>query len=222
MEATKEKVKERPILFSTPMVIALLTDQKDITRRMQGLEAINGITREVKHSGYYVNKKGQLVAQFKDGDQIIECPCPYGVEGDNLWVRETLYQNGELGIEYFANKETIDEMIIPNDYGPYGGDYSFRAIPNIHMPRWACRLILGIKSLRVERLHDITEEDAIREGVEKVADYGSTGYKLYTDPEKAYSDIDALWSFRSLWESINGKESWDANPWVWRIEFKKL
>lgn len=221
MEQVEQKVKERPILFSTPMVKAILEGRKTVTRRVLDL------TPDlfwIKQFGYTVftpdghisgrgmyNNQGPAEKFFK---------LKYGKPGDVLWVRETLYQEGELGIGYVAGREPIEESIIPEDHKPYR-NYAFCNIPNIHMPRWACRLRLKIKSIRVERLHDITEEDAIREGIEK----DSHGwYKNYLGHDQWGNEFgcNALESFKELWQSINGKESWEANPWVWRIEFEKL
>lgn len=90
------------------------------------------------------------------------------------------------------------------------------------MPKAAARIFLEVVNVRCERLHDISESDAIAEGVYQHSDYGSTGYRHYGKPEEALTDIDAVWSFETLWESINGKDSWKANPWVWVYEFKVI
>lgn len=144
--------------------------------------------------------------------------CPFGRPGDLLWVRETLYQNGELGLEYVADKECIDESIIPDDHKPYR-NYAFCNIPSIHMPKWAARLWLQVTDVKVELLQDITEDDAISEGVEKMGEFVFP-YKHYASG--AASCIDAKTSFRTLWQAINGDESWVLNPWVWVISFKVL
>ena len=99
-------------------------------------------------------------------------------------------------------------------------DRNLRWKNKMFMPADKARFFIRITKVRCERLQDITEEDAIAEGIEKVCDYGTTGYKLYTQPDAAFSDIDAVWSYESLWESINGKGSWDLNPWIWIYEFQ--
>lgn len=222
------EVKERPILFSTPMVKAILEGRKTVTRRIVDID--HELANDVSKWGYSIfTPEGHISARTKQktetghryGEKFIKLK--YGKPGYLLWVRETLYQNGELGLEYFADKEPIDESIIPDDYGPYGGDYSFRAIPNIHMPRWACRLRLEIVSIGVERLHDIKEEDAKREGAPMyVPGHGIiTQADVNSDP--GYLNfVNYRMGFEHLWTSINGAESWNANPWVWRIEFKEI
>lgn len=132
--------------------------------------------------------------------------CKYGQPGDNLWVRET-----------WAHE--------------YGGGYLYRAShshmkpdgnwkPSIHMPRAASRILLKITDVRVERLNDINEWDAIDEGLEMVN--GPDGIKYYGNygDNNAGTALHPVESFRSLWESINGPDSWNQNPFVWVIEFK--
>jgi hypothetical protein len=139
--------------------------------------------------------------------------CPYGQVGDRLWVRETW--SGREGHElhgctgtyfYFADGE--------NQFGKQiGFTYMQRERkwrPSIHMPRWASRITLEITSVRVERLRDISESDAKSEGAE---------------PSIVGEDLDYLKfraGFQTLWESISGPESWDSNPWVWVVEFKRV
>jgi hypothetical protein len=244
------KLKEHPMLYSTPMVTAILDDRKDITRRMQGLDPVNALTRIVKHSGYHVNKKGQLVALFKDGDQAIECVCPYGGPGDLIWVRETIYAYGywslvdgkwkfnDSSMQYEGYRYMDNPPVEINEHRNDGIGWYKR--PSIFMPREAIRLKLYIESIRVERLHDITPDDACREGInywnidwqalnggEMVADYENYTWTSRLAEDSTYKDrhfptfANPIDSFRSLWESINGKASWDSNPWVWRIEFNK-
>jgi hypothetical protein len=90
--------------------------------------------------------------------------------------------------------------------------------PSIHMPKEAARIWLEVTEVRVERLHDITEEDAIAEGVEKLNNW----WKDYTSDQDAYDMQTAMCSFDSLWKKINGEESWNENPWVWVVSFKVL
>lgn len=96
--------------------------------------------------------------------------------------------------------------------------------PSIHMPRTACRILLEITGVRVERLHEISEADAQAEGVERVV--AGVGWRRYCDPDSEEVGVppcgDARRSFRSLWKFINGDESWNANPWVWVVEFKRV
>jgi hypothetical protein len=141
--------------------------------------------------------------------------CPYGKVGDVLWVRETW---APLFVEHGAtaykasvlnlNGINIKEHIVEG-----------RWRPSIHIPKSRSRIFLEITSIKVERLNDITEKAAIAEGVEN--------HELLFR-YKDYREADTFWftkavnSFRSLWESINGAESWDSNPWVWVIEFKQI
>lgn len=221
-------MKEIPILFSTPMVQAELEGRKTKTRRTAGLDTLNKDPNDwqfewaepMRNLWTFTQKSSLNEESLRDKTfNQFQTKCPYGQPGDLLWVRETLYQNGELGLEYVANKEYIDEAIIPDDYGPYGGSYSFRNIPAIHMPKWAARIWLQITNIRVERLQDITEEDAQAEGMEKMDD-SPFPYKLYSS--NTASCADAKTSFKFLWQNINGQESWDANPFVWCVSFKVL
>lgn len=159
--------------------------------------------------------------------------CPYGKPGDRLWVREKFlvelpgdYRYDAEGIppgEYPAHlqKESIVHYAATNTLKTLGAWK-----PSIHMPRWASRITLEIVSVRVERLNDISEEDAEREGVESAWDDGLPDSKW--GPAWAAADksnprltrFGARSGFAVLWESINGPGSWEANPWVWVVEFK--
>lgn len=222
-------MKTISILFSTQMVQAILEGRKTQTRRVikkqPDLSKHTHISRAVILDGTNTE-----VFNYHTGRSInVESvKCPYGQPGYILWVRETHYawghwtsisEDGKTTWEFqdltlFEDKEYHYETNPPEKVmkGRLGVGYYKR--PAIFMPKEACRLFLKVKSVRVERLQDISEDDAIAEGVEQIADYGSTGYKLYTEPEAAYSDIDALYSFESLWQSINGEQSWNDNPWV--------
>lgn len=201
------EIKERPLLYSTPMVQATLEGRKTQTRRVVKPQPEQILAQGIVDGrGYGITTERNTISHY----------CPYGQPGDRLWVRETLIQQGELGLQYVADSEWIDEAIIPVSYGPYGGDYTFRNIPAIHMPRWACRLLLEITAIRVERLQDISEEDAIREGVFWDSE---SGFWYVGDTLQAQSATEA---FMKLWIAINGEESWKANPWVWAIEFRRV
>ena len=129
--------------------------------------------------------------------------CPYGVIGDRLWVRETWRCFGGREYEYQQHQPSI---IYRADDGPTHNEGGWR--PSIFMPRWASRITLEITGVRVERLQDISEADAEAEGC--------------TGDHRADRDSDAAQEFRSLWNQINGKRaSWDSNPWVWVVEFRR-
>jgi hypothetical protein len=127
---------------------------------------------------------------------------PYGKQGGHLWVRETY---ADIGCR-FTYRADVDD----------GAHCMVKKwTPSIHMPRSACRLLLDISAVHVERLQDITEEQAITEGILR----DGSGWRGGKDLPWCASPIGA---FRILWESINGRGSWDANPWVWAIHFKRL
>lgn len=196
----------KPILFSTPMVQAIMNGTKVQTRRITK----NDLCVD-QDSGYtYFKYKGAITkVDIHDWKDSLIKYCPYGQTGDILWVRETFQVT--KGKYYFkVNKEG---KLIIND-SPYK--------PSIFMPKDACRIFLKIINIRVERLQDISEEDAISEGIEKfhpnkkeLYDYRSYAVK-YDAPCFPYI------SFQTLWQSINtdnGKR-WCDNPWVWVVEFE--
>lgn len=222
-------LKISPILFSSEMVKAILDGRKTQTRRVIKPQPIEGLTF---WGDYYIKGKGNDKLALGAAIQGIDLNgfCPYGNSGDILWVREKWAardcntRNGEVKIEYaasegiFQKKNIRQSVMILNT--PLGLAKKWK--PSIHMPKDVCRLFLKVKSVRVERLRDISEEDARAEGVEET----KLGFKNY---EKSYSvsefiggGTEALRSFQSLWKSINGPESWDANPWVWVIEFEVI
>lgn len=170
-------VKERPILFSAPMVRAILDGRKKQTRRV------------VK----FKKKIGVL-----NNDEFLML-CPHGKRGDRLWVRESFLQDSG-GFIYRADGDFEGNAKILGGWRP-----------SIFMPRWASRILLEITNVRVERINDISEEDAIAEGVDGEKEAAAIGSTWYDKPRRAY---------RRIWESINGQGSWDLNPFVWVIEFK--
>lgn len=221
-------MKETPILFSTTMVQAILNSKKTQTRRILK----HGLGSMMDNPLIKVSiTDGGLMAHFKvhDGqprESFFGDKCPYGKIGDVLWVREKLYQNGELGLEYVADGTDIDENIIPEDFKvrvDKSGNYKFCNIPNIFMPKVFARIWLKITNIRVERLQDISEHDVIAEGIQK----HEGGYKTnYRQPNsKSYLDgysFDHADAFKTLWQSINGEDSWKLNPWVWVVEFERI
>lgn len=215
MDKLEIRATERPILFSTPMVKAILEDRKTMTRRKKGIPALITVN-EHTHYEYKGTASGlpatHCFARMYRGNWVEtkHAFCPYGQPGDKLWVRETFVPN------YFDNHTS-----------GYKADWNSTAAelipepkwkPSIHMPKSAARIWLEIVSIRVERLHDITNEDAKCEGVLKI-DKNET-YFAYDCKAESYPHPKG--SFFSLWESINGAESLASNPWLWVIEFKRI
>ena len=141
--------------------------------------------------------------------------CPYGTIGDRLWVREA------FACRFGIIPDRYIEKYFYRADGEHEGKLKWK--PSIHMPRSASRITLEITKIRVERLNEISEDDAKNEGVLYYGDE-SGDYKNYEYDDKEGDDWGvktAKESFQTLWESINGKGSWEANPWVWVIEFKR-
>lgn len=182
-----------PILFSTMMVQAIMKNRKTITRR-EAEPTAN------KDADYTTIIDGKVCWNNK--------PCPYGQMGDVIWVRETwspgIVENGShTGIRYKADDEF----------------YNVKWRPSIFMPKSACRIWLEIVEVRLERLQDISKADAIAEGIEWIP--GCVWWKNYLN-KPLPGTSSAINSFKTLWQSINGEQSWKENHWVWVIEFKKI
>ena len=189
-------MKERPILFSGPMVKAILDGSKTQTRRVvKRLDVRSGMPQP-------------------EMDSLLSL-CPYGKPGDRLWVRETFGIDDEDGsVLYFADPDTAQAA----EHARVCEDRYPRRRASIHMPRWASRILLEITDVRVERLCDISEDDARAEGIEY-----SERFKGYcVGMAEHYNSHDPRLSYASLWESINGPDSWAANPWVWVVEFRRI
>ena len=207
-------MKERPILMSAPMVQATLrsVDPKTQTRRAvkwRGLEPglnlqFTGLEVQRSGSAWVLASPTRTSSEYRSGPML----CPYGKPGDRLWVREG----------YWADATTKEFKWYVNDiFTPDRVRDHCRLIPSIHMPRKLSRLLLEIVAVRVERLLDISEADAIAEGIEQL----SPGqWRDYGDPTD--SCFDPISSFRTLWESINGFQSSKDNPFVWVVEFKRI
>lgn len=230
-------MKERPILFSAPMVRAILDGRKTQTRRIVNKPIPSGH----KFHGWIVestDKKRDGCAAWGIGDDalaydLIVAKCKYGKPGDRLWVRETFAHDFEHN-RYFYKAECDDDGTVPhliNGCGLGGGVGNTQISkwkPSIHMPRSASRILLEVTNARVERLQDISEKDAIAEGISKVPFRPCDGwpicdgYMVGKDDGVTGLQASAYKAYKKLWESINGTESWDLNPWVWVIDFKVL
>ena len=214
-------MKERPILFKGPLVRAILSGQKTVTRR----------PLKMPHGFWETSATGELVP--------IPANCPYGKPGDRLWVRETwgvishdFDEHGNM-IDWEPDRPASPIREMPFGHGYYSGHVIYRADgeaawagdddgggddrsawkPSIHMPRIASRILLEITDVRVERLQDISRADIRAEGLQCPPELASD------DVSPNYRDwYPAAW--RELWESTGG--DWNANPWVWVVEFKRV
>lgn len=210
---------ERPILFSLPMVRAILDGRKTKTRRVvkpQSTSVIHGKYLDQSEDGDKPTKEDRRSWHRLNEDSNYYEPirCPYGGPGDRLWVRETWAEGGSSTQlpcgEYVwsshlkARYAATDNAIRDKDDSCY-----WRLRPSIHMPRWASRLTLEVVSVRVERLNEISEADARAEG--------------YVGDGVTRHDAEARNWFAGLWDSINAKKHpWSSNPWVWVVEFKRV
>ena len=220
-------MKERPILFSAPMVRAILAGTKTQTRRA------------VKPQPTHFNPVGVPRRARPDAPSSDVIRCPYGQPGDRLWVRETWRYTASSLEESRAITEDIASGIAVDWRATYiekcmkqlgfsredaetADDFeTWRS--SIHMPRWASRITLEVTGVRVERLQDISEADAIAEGVHPA------GVCLPGDDTSAFSRIGRVCNasfpvarYAALWESINGVGAWGKNPLVWVIEFRRV
>jgi hypothetical protein len=224
----KKGPKETPVLFSGAMVRALLDGRKTLTRR---------IIRTQESSWEAVwpldDFKGREFFAFGGKEEkglrkiVGTAKCPLGTTGDLLWVRETVRAenlgDGKWRHVYVADGTGVDRSQFDHLFGDKNMPMrnSKLIIPSIHMPRWANRLWLEIKDVRAERLQDITEEDAMAEGIIKLK---ATGRFVYTRGAQHAGLVypTAVEAYRGLWESLYNPESWEANPWVWAVSFGKL
>ena len=223
-------MKERPILFSAAMVRAILEGRKTQTRRvMKPQPDDDGKIIVGKIGG---NRGVAYVGNSTSGGIVTRVPCPYGRPGDLLYVRETWQAWDRVSVEYnewerwtrerrgglsfdayreeHGNPSSIEYRATSNSRGPW--------TPAIHMPRWASRITLRLTDVRVERVQDISEEDAIAEGITGPHDVGYRAYRVPGDSKPRYSSAVAAF------EAINTERDcgWDANPWVWVLVFEPV
>ena len=233
-QPSERPIKERPILFSGPMVRAILSGEKTQTRRAikpQPTDADDQL-----HGGELSKRAPYDIEDYETGVTLgygfsndtgdgfgLVWRCPYGRPGDRLWVREAwtpdhsafypcfpYVYRADAGFDYERNEE--GKVYSPEQ----DAWYPFRWRPSIHMPRAASRITLEVTGVRVERLQDITEEDAKREGTP------SEIVPIDVSRMPSYPCDEIQGKFAALWESINGEGSWDVNPWVWVVEFKRV
>jgi hypothetical protein len=228
--AGKGERRERPILFSAPMVRALLDGRKTQTRRVVKPQP----TPEVVDAGVISsgNPAANGVWSWLDSKELEwastvgdDFRCPYGVPGDVLWVREAWTP---VPASAYRMSEGVQQTVNPSD--PYmaaiyaaGWDRSIpKWKPSIHMPRWASRLTLKITDVRVERLNDISEADALAEGLVEYDPTDEDPAEFAWDDERGRGEVfnNAVSAYRDLWNHINDPGSWAANPWVWAVSFE--
>lgn len=207
--------KERGMIFNSEMVRAILSGQKAQTRRIVKYVTADNCMTLTKPS------------KTRDGvyTHVMDAPkhglCPHGNVGDRIWVRETWQGplvDFERSDDLLRNPEKYEKpenCVYAADGVPapefYDADDNLRCCwrPSIHMPRWASRITLEITGVRVERLQDISEVDASAEGITPAVGGVEHGWEH-------------RFNFRELWMGIYGESCWQANPWVWVIEFKRV
>lgn len=184
---------ERPILFSGPMVRAILDGRKTQTRRLV-------VCRSKRATDFDL--------------WLQEAECPYGQPGDRLWVRETWGRSTDLVRGYvYATDQHVSRFDILGE----------RWTPSIHMPRAASRLSLEVTSVRVERLQNISEEDALAEGIREDGEPWASEYGWGVADRRVWAANTARQRFEYAWDRINGdRAAWASNPWVWCVGFKRV
>lgn len=221
------ETKERPILFSAPMVRAVLEGRKTVTRRVVKVQPFDLSWSRHDHKFEYTcgrAENGDEIDGFhayttRSGGQW-SAKCPYGQPGDRLWVRETFIDLRGTGVEHRPDPDgPFQRYAYAADCRPGSHsdearkDFGLKYRPSIHMPRAASRILLEITDVRVERLQDISRAGIRAEGLQCPPELASD------DVSPNYRDwYPAAW--RELWESSGG--NWDANPWVWVVEFKRM
>ncbi|MGP7665828.1 hypothetical protein ACTZVH_14350 [Klebsiella pneumoniae] len=207
-------MKERGMIFNGEMVRALLSGRKTQTRRI-----IKDCTVGRDQISKFIQIEKKFIGCYpEDVPELIRECCPYGIPGDRIWVRETWAEAGASAPDLKLYRANYPEHV-PSIYENVPPAEEIRWTPSIHMPRTASRIQLEITDVRVERLNAISEEDARAEGI---IDGGCLNCG---EPEPcgcANPEPDATDAFAYLWQSIYGQESWNADPWVWVIEFKRV
>ena len=202
------------MIFNDEMVRAILNNRKTQTRRIMR----NQPAGDTPETPVMIRNKNGAFQWYDDryGESGF-FPCPFGQQGDRIWVRETyrvhskatdvatLVYRASVRNSWTEQTHRVPVYVCNKQVSPE------KWTPSIHMPRWASRILLEITDVRVERLQDISDEDARAEGCWRGRGFGR--------PDLAVSLCD---EFPTLWASVYGEENWLANPWVWVIEFKRI
>jgi hypothetical protein len=222
-------MNEKPWLFKGPMVLAILGGLKTQTRRLDGLAAVNRKPSAWQYGGFggYVSElNGQYEERFDNTEtgDTLWVKCPYWPR-QVRWVRES----GKITAQGFTG-ENGERWSYGDGSWRYKEDgitrntklvaIGWKSVPSIHMPRWASRITLEVLSVRVERVREISDEDAEREGIVVTSNGLGNGEKGTCGDIIGASPCDC---FRKLWDSINGPRGlgWDLNPWVYAVQFRK-
>jgi hypothetical protein len=198
----------RPMLYSAPMVRALLDGTKTQTRRVLKVQPPTGTTQFCTY--HYPDPRKHHWAMDDDSLLDFAVPCRYGEPGDQIWVRENHAppQPDCWGAwDAWMRDDTKSPKPIIHYQADGGEPWVEKWRPSIHMPRWASRITLEITQVRVERLQDISRGDAMAEGCP------FPNMAAGPDPRQWYAE---------LWDQINGPGAWALNPWVWAVSFKRL
>jgi len=222
-------MKESPILFNGDMVRAILDGRKTQTRRVitnvDGIGKVNELTPTITPNyGWDMrDKRGRLYELFHAD---LTDRCPLGMVKDRLYVRETFQALFKDGLDFgkcdYKTGEGYECRYMATEpatefYDVYKNKSSCASIPSIHMPKWAARIWLDIIDVRVQRLQELTDTDALQEGIAGLDAYGNRPTSVMGQYPNAYRA-----EFGQLWASIYGQQSWDSNPWVWAITFKRV
>lgn len=211
----------KPLSLNTPMVAAVIIGNKTMTRRCSGLELFNVVPDGWELVDLQQIENIGLMAHFQEvgkNDCLHGVDCPFGSIGDRLWVKESFGFDSENRLRYKADICTTDDDKSDDLW-----------IPSVYMAKSAARILLEITDIRIERLLDISEADAIAEGIEELTPWPEAPdrrrFKLYNWPDSGHGEASAfepLSSFYTLWCSIYGDRAVLENPWVWVISFKKI
>jgi hypothetical protein len=208
-------MKERPILFSGPMVRAILDASKTMTRRVvkpQPLPQHDMVSLCGSPGNWmFSNREATMKCHC---EMLAQRRCPYGQPGDRLWVRETWLPH-PLGWKIAYYRADGNTYVNPRTM------LTSKWRPSIHMPRWASRITLEVTGVRVERVADISEEDAKAEGIRiQKRNTLPDGFGIH---DNHYRETAKL-AFMDLWNSINAARGygWDVDPWVWVVEFRRV